>query len=108
MTLFTGCVCLLFAASVFFYVFYLPGTLKLDPEMTRAGYLRERRDVVYENLRDLNFEYKAGKIPDADYLSMKASLEEEAASILAEIAQLESAPAEAATSGKTQKKGQRS
>jgi len=43
------------------YVFYLPGRLFLGPEKTRAGYLRERKDAVYENLRDLNFEYKAGK-----------------------------------------------
>jgi hypothetical protein len=84
---------------VLFYVFYLPGTLKMGPEMTRAGYLRERRDVVYENLRDLNFEFKAGKVPDADYLSMKNSLEEEAAAILAEIARLESTPAAPSTSG---------
>jgi hypothetical protein len=52
-------------------------------------YLRERKDVVYENLRDLNFEHKAGKIPEADYVSMKNSLEEEAAAILAEISRLE-------------------
>jgi hypothetical protein len=40
-------------------------------------------------LRDLNFELKAGKVPDADYQSMRASLEEEAAAIMAEIARLE-------------------
>lgn len=82
-------VCLLFTAAVVFYVFYLPGTLKLGPEKTRASYLRERKDVVYENLRDLNFEYKAGKFPEADYQAMKNSLEEEAAAILAEIARIE-------------------
>jgi hypothetical protein len=59
------------------------------PEKTRAMYLRERKDVVYENLRDLNFEHKAGKIPETDYFSMKNSLEEEAAAILAEISRLE-------------------
>ena len=64
--------------------------------------MRERKDVVYENLRDLNFEYKAGKFPESDYASMKASLEEEAAAILAEIARLESTTA-AATSLKDQK-----
>jgi len=53
--------------------------------------LRERKDAVYENLRDLNFEYKAGKFPESDYQSMKSSLEEEAAAILAEIARLEQA-----------------
>ena len=79
---------LIFAAS-FVYVFYLPGRLFLGPEKTRAGYLRERKDAVYENLRDLNFEYKAGKVPDADYASLKSSLQDEAATLLAEIARLE-------------------
>jgi hypothetical protein len=82
----------LFAASVC-YVFYLPGKLFLGPEKTRAGYLRERKDAVYENLRDLNFEYKAGKVPDADYKSLKSSLQDEAATLLAEIARLEKNPA---------------
>ena len=90
--------CGLMLAASLFYVFYLPGRLFLGPEKTRAGYLRERKDAVYENLRDLNFEYRAGKVPDVDYQSLKASLEDEAATILAEIARLEN-PAPA--SGKT-------
>ncbi len=81
--------CLLFTVAVIFFIFYLPGTLYLGPEKTRASYLRERKDAVYENLRDLNFEYKAGKVPDADYQSLKASLQDEAATLLAEIARLE-------------------
>ncbi|HVO80795.1 MAG TPA: hypothetical protein VMT28_08685 [Terriglobales bacterium] len=87
--------CILITLGSLVYVFYLPGRLYLGPEKTRLSYLRERKEVVYENLRDLNFEYKAGKLPDADYLSLKASLEEEAAAVLAEIARLE----EAALSG---------
>jgi hypothetical protein len=75
-----------------YYVFHLPGRFNLGPEKTRAGYLRERRDAVYENLRDLNFEYRAGKMPDADYQSLKSSLQDEAATILAEIARLEKEP----------------
>ncbi len=82
---------MLFVASVY-YVFYLPGKLFLGPEKTRAGYLRERKDAVYENLRDLNFEYKAGKVPDVDYASLKSSLQDEAATILAEIDRLEKTP----------------
>jgi hypothetical protein len=84
-------VCVLVTISALFYVFYLPGKLHLGPEKTRLVYLRERKEVVYENLRDLNFEYKAGKFPDSDYQAMKISLEEEAAAILAEIAHLEGA-----------------
>jgi hypothetical protein len=71
------------------YVFYIPEKLQSGPEKTRLAYLRERRDVVYENLRDLNFEFKAGKFPDSDYQSMKSSLEDEAAAILAEMASIE-------------------
>ena len=84
--------CLMLAVASLFYVFYLPGRLFLGPEKTRAGYLRERKDAVYENLRDLNFEYKAGKVPDADYQSLKFSLQDEAATLLAEIARLEKSP----------------
>ena len=86
--------CALLAAASLFYVFYLPGKLFLGPEKTRAGYLRERKDAVYENLRDLNFEFKAGKMPETDYQSLKASLQEEAATLLAEIARLEAKASE--------------
>jgi hypothetical protein len=85
-------ICFALALASFFYVFYLPGRVFLGPEKTRAGYLRERKDAVYENLRDLNFEYKAGKVPDSDYASLKTSLQDEAATILAEIARLEKNP----------------
>lgn len=81
--------CAMLTVACLFYVFYLPGKVYLGPEKTRAGYLRERKDAVYENLRDLNFEYKAGKVPDADYATLKTSLQDEAATILAEIARLE-------------------
>ena len=78
-----------------FYIFYLPGKLYLGPEKTRVSYLRERKDAVYENLRDLSFEYRAGKVPDVDYQAMKTSLQDEAATIMAEIAHLEARSAEA-------------
>jgi|SRR5215471_9389836 len=82
-------VCILTLAGTLFYVLYIPGGLYLGPEKTRASYLRERKEAVYENLRDLNFEHKAGKVPDVDYQTLKSSLEDEAATLLAEIARLE-------------------
>jgi len=87
--------CGLFLIAALFYIFFLPDRIYLGPEKTRSMYLRERKDVVYENLRDLNFEYRAGKVPDADYQSQKASLQDEAATLLAEIARLESIAASA-------------
>jgi hypothetical protein len=82
-------ICALVTAIAFYYVFFYPGEVYAGPEKTRLIYLRERKEAVYENLRDLNFELKAGKMPEADYQSMHASLEEEAAAIMAEIARLE-------------------
>jgi hypothetical protein len=82
-------VCAAITAAALYYVFFFPGEVYTGPEKTRIIYLRERKDAVYDNLRDLNFELKAGKIPDADYQSMRASLEGEAAAIMAEIARLE-------------------
>jgi hypothetical protein len=83
--------CIMVTLCVVFYVFYLPGRLQMGPEKTRLTYLQERKEAIYENLRDLNFELQAGKIPDKDYQSLKSSLEEEAAGVLAEMARLERA-----------------
>ncbi|HUO17883.1 MAG TPA: hypothetical protein VMX38_23100 [Verrucomicrobiae bacterium] len=82
-------ICALFTLAVAIYVFHLPGRLYLGPRKTRASYLRERKEAVYENLRDLNFEYKAGKVAEADYQPLKSSLQDEAAALLAEISRLE-------------------
>jgi hypothetical protein len=82
--------CVLVTAAAFFYVFSVPNSVTAGPVKTRLNYLRERKEVVYENLRDLNFDYKAGKLPEADYQNMKNSLEEEAAAVLSEISRLES------------------
>ena len=84
--------CLLITAAALYYIFHIPKVLTAGPEKTQVAFLHERKEAIYENLRDLNFEYKAGKVPDSDYQSMKNSLEEEAAGILADIAGLEAAP----------------
>src|ERR1700690_1116145 len=88
--------CILITVSTLVYVFYLPGKLYMGPEKTRLLYLRERKEAIYENLRDLNFEYKAGKFPDSDFEALKNSLEEEAAAVLSEMACLEEVAATSA------------
>ena len=45
--------------------------------------------MVYANLRDLNFEYKAGKYPEEDFATQRDMLEGEAATIVSEIDILE-------------------
>jgi hypothetical protein len=81
--------CALFAAALFVYVFYEPGDIDAGAAKTRHGYLQERKDATYENLRDLNFEYKAGKLSEQDYALQRAALEDEAAAILAEMETIE-------------------
>lgn len=54
-------------------------------EKSRVDYLRERREVIYENLRDLNFEFRSGKFPEEDYARQREALEQEAAQVLAEM-----------------------
>ena len=69
------------------YIFWNQGKLRTPVVKTRVDYLEERKAVVYENLRDLNFEYRAGKYPEEDYAEQRDALEAEAAGILAEIEQ---------------------
>jgi hypothetical protein len=85
--------CCLFAAGVLVYVFLPSRDTDTGVDKTRVSYLYERKEVVYENLRDLNFEYKSGKFTQADYEAMRLSMEAEAARVLAEIEMLESAKA---------------
>src|SRR5512140_399565 len=80
--------CLLFAGLLMVYIFS-PAQVETTEEKTRLGYLYERKEQVYENLRDLNFEYKAGKLGDDDFNSMRDAMEQEAANVLAEIERLE-------------------
>jgi len=81
----------LLTVILLFYVFYMDEQVDSGPDKTRLVYLQERKEVVYDNLRDLNFEYKAGKFPETDYRQMQGALEDEAAQLLAEIEGLEQA-----------------
>jgi len=75
----------LLTVALFAYIFWPEKNPFVQADKTRVDYLRERKDVIYENLRDLNFEYQAGKYPDADYEEQRRGLEDEAAQVIAEI-----------------------
>jgi hypothetical protein len=70
------------------YIFWPQPKLAAPIEKTRLDYLRERKDVIYDNLRDLNFEFRAGKYPEDDYVRQRDSLETEAAAVLLEMQSL--------------------
>lgn len=78
--------CLLLAAAVATFIFYFrPDPPESSRFRTRLDQLLERRDAIYENLRDLRFEYRSGKFSEQDYEQVRQSLESEAASLLSEI-----------------------
>jgi hypothetical protein len=80
--------CVGLAAAVFLFVFYIhPDASDLAPHRTKLDQLLERRDAIYDNLRDLKFEHRSGKYSEDDYESMKTVLENEAAMALTEIEQ---------------------
>jgi len=81
--------CLMLAVAIALFIFYIqPDASDLAPHRTKLDQLLERRDTIYDNLRDLRFEYRSGKYSDGDFEAMKASLENEAAQVLAEIDQV--------------------
>lgn len=82
--------CALLLIGLFLYVFWPDRNPQAQHNKTRLEYLRERRDALYDNLRDLNFEYRAGKYPEEDYAAQRAALENETAEVVAEIDLLES------------------
>ena len=80
---------LLFALLL--YTFWPENGFASHREKTRLDYLLERKEQLYENLRDLNFEYRAGKYPEEDFQTQRAQLEHETAMLLAEIDHLQQA-----------------
>lgn len=79
----------LLAVALLVFVFSPSHDSEEATEKTRLTYLYERKDVIYENLRDLNFEHKAGKFSEADFITMRGAMEAEAAGVLGEIEKLE-------------------
>jgi hypothetical protein len=69
----------------FAYILWPERNPFVQADKTRVDYLSERKEAIYENLRDLNFEFQAGKYPQTDYNEQRKALEDEAASIIAEM-----------------------
>ena len=54
-----------------------------DP-ISPTAHLDDRKAAIYENLRDLQFEYRVGKLSDEDYQQTKLALQKELAVVVAE------------------------
>jgi hypothetical protein len=81
--------CLALAIATTLFIFYIqPDASDLAPRRSQLDQLLERRDTIYDNLRDLRFEFRSGKYSESDYEAMKNSLENEAAMVLTAIDQV--------------------
>jgi hypothetical protein len=79
-------ICVALVAGVIAFILLVrPSDLppvEIDPP-TRPW--EERKARIYENLRDLQFEYRLDKLSDEDYQRSKAEMQKELAAVLAEI-----------------------
>jgi len=85
--------CVALTAATLIFVFMIqPDPADSAPHRSHLDQLMERRDIIYDNLRDLKFEYRTGKFAEEDYEQMKQTLEAEAALVLAEIERVTESP----------------
>jgi len=92
------------AAVLVFTLFIRQSDLPPVAPESPTRHLDERKAAIYENLRDLNFEYRLGKLSDSDYQSAKLGLQKELAGVMAEIERIQkgqAVPAQAVSSAVT-------
>jgi len=99
-------VVLVVAVTTLFTLFVRAKDIPPPEPVSPTKHLEDRKAVIYENLRDLQFEYRVGKLSDADYQQTKRDLQKELAGVMAEVDRIRdglqlspgSAPAPAAKS----------
>jgi rRNA maturation endonuclease Nob1 len=75
----------LVVGTLLFTLFVRSQDVPEAPPVSPTAHLEERKAQIYENLRDLQFEFRLGKLSDADYQKTKVDLQRELAKVLAEI-----------------------
>ena len=78
-------VILVVAVTTMFTLFVRAKDVPPPEPVPPTRHLDERKATIYENLKDLQFEYRLGKLSDADYQQTKLTLQKELAVVLAEI-----------------------
>jgi hypothetical protein len=78
-------VAVILSLGALFYTLFVraqdvPEPLPVSP----IQHLEDRKRAIYDNLRDLQFEYRLGKLSDDDYQQTKQALQKELAGVLAE------------------------
>jgi hypothetical protein len=74
---------------VLFYTFWQRDAVASFGAKNRLDYLMEREDQLFENLRDVTFEYLTGMYMEESFVAYQALLEEEAERLLVEMIELQ-------------------
>src|ERR1700724_3365828 len=77
-------VALVVAATVLFTLTIRTKDIPPPEPVSPTRHLEERKAAIYENLRDLQFEYRLDKLSDQDYKATKLELQKELAQVMAE------------------------
>ena len=80
--------CLIAIAVIAFVLGVRPKDLPPPETESPFKHFDERKAAIYENLRDLQFEYRLGKLSDQDYQTTKKDLQKELAQVLADVDKL--------------------
>jgi hypothetical protein len=79
-------VAVLLAVGTFVFILFVRDQdVPEAPPVSPTAHLEQRKAQIYENLRDLQFEFRVGKLSEADYQKTKVDLQRELAKVLAEI-----------------------
>ncbi len=71
-------------AALFYTLFVRDRDIPEPIPVSPIQHLEDRKRAIYDNLRDLQFEYRLGKLSDQDYQQTKQALQKELAVVLAE------------------------
>jgi hypothetical protein len=77
--------CVIAIVVIVFVLGVRPKDLPEPEPVSPFAHLDERKAAIYENLRDLQFEYRVGKLSDNDYQLTKKDLQKELAAVMAEV-----------------------
>lgn len=79
--------------SLVFTLYVSARDLPAPEVVSPTAHLEEHKAQIYENLRDLQFEFRVGKLSEADYQASKLLLQKELAQVTAQIEGSGPAPA---------------
>ena len=92
-------ICVALTSAVLIYVFYplvLQTSRGLDLEagngVTSLKRLLRKKETIYENIKDLEFEYKMGKLSDEDFQRLRNDLSREAYDLITQIDAIQPEP----------------